>query len=233
MGGVADASGDRPSGDHTVLKLDLPPRGEGYRLLALGAHSDDLEIGCGGTVLRLVEAGLVSEAWWIVLSGDEARAHEAEAGARAFLDGTPRSKVLRRRFRDGYFPHDGGAIKDFFEELKVEFQPDIVFSHRGEDRHQDHRLVSELTWNTFRNHLILEYEVPKYDGDLRSPNVFVELSEETCRRKVESIVATFASQSHRAWFTEDVFWALLRLRGFEAGAGSGYAEGFHSRKLLL
>jgi LmbE family N-acetylglucosaminyl deacetylase len=217
-----------------VLRLDLQSMANGgRRLLAVGAHADDLEIGCGGTVLRLVEAGLVSEVWWIVLSGDETRAQEAEESAGIFLEGVPRCNVVLRDFRDGFFPNHGGEIKDFFEELKLAFEPDIVLTHRREDLHQDHRLVSELTWNTFRNHLILEYEIPKYDGDLRSPNVFVELPEEICRRKVDSLVTGFMSQSSRAWFTADVFWSLLRLRGLESNATSGYAEGFHCRKILL
>jgi LmbE family N-acetylglucosaminyl deacetylase len=217
-----------------VLRVDLQSTvNGGHRLLALGAHSDDLEIGCGGTVLRLAEAGLVSEVWWIVLSGNEARAREAEDSAASFLEGVPRANVLVRDFRDGFFPNHGGEIKDFFEELKLAFEPDILLTHRRDDLHQDHRLISELTWNTFRNHLILEYEIPKYDGDLRSPNVFVELPEEICRRKVDSLVTGFASQSSRGWFTADVFWSLLRLRGLESNAPSGYAEGFHCRKILF
>jgi LmbE family N-acetylglucosaminyl deacetylase len=209
------------------------PRDRGYHVLALGAHADDLEIGCGGTVLRLVAAGAVAEVWWVVLSGDEVRAEEAEASAHAFLDGVPRPNVVLRRFRDGFFPYQGGEVKDFFEQLKLEFQPDLIFTHRRDDLHQDHRLLCELTWNTFRSHLILEYEVPKYDGDLRSPNLFVELSEETCRRKVDTLIRGFPSQAQREWFSEDVFWSLLRLRGFESSASSGYAEGFHCRKIVL
>jgi LmbE family N-acetylglucosaminyl deacetylase len=220
-------------GGNRLLRLEAPEGRGGHRVLALGAHSDDLEIGCGGTILRLAAAGLLADAWWIVLSGDQARAEEAKAGADAFLEGVPRSTVLMRDFRDGFFPYVGGELKGFFEELKHQVQPDVIFTPRREDFHQDHRLVSELTWNTFRNHLILEYEVPKYDGDLRSPNVFVELSEELCRRKVDTLVGAFASQAHRAWFTPDVFWSLLRLRGLEANAASGYAEGFQCRKLVL
>ena len=217
-----------------MLTLELPPQaGGGHRVLALGAHADDLEIGCGGTVLRLAAAGLLAEVWWIVLSGDEIRAREADLSAGAFLEGVPRANIVLRRFRDGFFPYHGGKIKEFFEQLKLDFQPDIVFTHRRDDLHQDHRLLCELTWNTFRNHLILEYEVPKYDGDLRSPNVFVELSEETCRRKVETLTRSFPSQAHRAWFRDDVFWSLLRLRGLECVSATGYAEGFDCRKMVL
>lgn len=217
-----------------MLRLELPRACDGgYRLLALGAHADDLEIGCGGTVLRLAEAGLIAEARWVVLSGVEERAREAAASAQTFLAGVPKKEVVQRSFRDGFFPYEGGAVKDFFEEELKGFDPDIVLTHRRQDLHQDHRLVSELAGNTFRNHLILEYEVPKFDGDLRSPNVFVELDEDVCKRKVDSIVDGFASQGDRHWFTADVFWSLLRLRGLESASRTGYAEGFHCRKLVL
>jgi LmbE family N-acetylglucosaminyl deacetylase len=214
-----------------MLALELPPGG--YRLLALGAHSDDLEIGCGGTLLRLADEGRIAEARWVVLSGDETRAAEARHAAGVFLERVPSAEVVTGTFRDGFFPYDGGDVKAFFEQLKHDFQPDLVLTHRREDLHQDHRLVSELTWNTFRDHLILEYEVPKYDGDLRSPNLFVELSEDVCRRKVDAIVDGFASQSHRGWFTKDLFWSLLRLRGVESSSATGFAEGFHCRKVAL
>jgi LmbE family N-acetylglucosaminyl deacetylase len=221
------------AGASRLLRLELPSVEGGYRVLAIGAHSDDLEIGCGGTVLRLAEAGLIREARWVVLSGEDDRAREAEASAELFLRAVPTSRFERRHLRDGFFPYAGGELKDFFEELKLDFEPDLVLTHRREDAHQDHRLVSDLTWNTFRNHLILEYEVPKYDGDLRSPNFFVELPEELCRRKVEAIVNGFESQSHRGWFTGDLFWSLLRLRGIEACSSTGYAEGFDCRKLAF
>ena len=220
-------------GNQGFLRLEAKEGGGGYRVLALAAHSDDLEIGCGGSILRLAAAGLLAEVWWIVLSGDEARAEEAKVSAATFLEHVPRSTVVTKDFRDGFFPYHGGELKEFFEELKPQVQPDVIFTPRRDDLHQDHRLVSELTWNTFRNHLVLEYEVPKYDGDLRSPNVFVELSEELCRRKVDALVAAFATQAHRAWFTPDVFWSLLRLRGLEANAESGFAEAFNCRKLVV
>ncbi|HEY4346968.1 MAG TPA: PIG-L deacetylase family protein [Gaiellaceae bacterium] len=213
-----------------MLKLELAS-GSG-RLLAVGAHSDDLEIGCGGTILRLVAEQAISEVKWVVLSGGEERAREAEASARAFLEGVPQADVVVRGFRDGFFPYVGSEVKEFFETLKA-FRPDLVFVPRRDDLHQDHRLVGELAWNTFRDDLILEYEIPKYDGDLRSPNVFFELPEATCRQKVKAIVEGFASQAHRSWFTEEVFWSLLRLRGFESCSQSGYAEGFHCRKVVI
>jgi LmbE family N-acetylglucosaminyl deacetylase len=220
-------------GEQRLLRLEAPEGGGGYRALAIGAHSDDLEIGCGGSILRLAAAGLLEDVWWIVLSGDETRAEEARVSAATFLENVPSSTVVTKEFRDGFFPYHGGELKEFFEELKPQVQPDVIFTPRRDDLHQDHRLVSELAWNTYRSHLILEYEVPKYDGDLRSPNLFVELSEELCRHKVDTLVGAFASQAHRAWFTPDVFWSLLRLRGLEANATSGYAEGFHCRKLVV
>ena len=216
-----------------MLRLELPPADGGYRVLAIGAHSDDLEIGCGGTILRLAGAGLIREARWVVLSGEDGRAREAERSAAVFLEHVPASRFERHELRDGFFPYEGGRLKEWFEELKLDFEPDLVLTHRREDAHQDHRTVAELTWNTFRNHLILEYEVPKYDGDLRSPNFFVELSEELCRRKIDALVNGFASQAHRGWFTEDLFWSLLRLRGIEARSPTGYAEGFHCRKVAF
>jgi LmbE family N-acetylglucosaminyl deacetylase len=203
------------------------------RVLALGAHADDIEIGCGGTILRLVadHPGLLVD--WVVLSGHGERAAEAADSAAAFLHGAGEARVRVERFRDGFFPYDGGAVKELFERLKGEVDPDLVLTHRLEDRHQDHRLVAELTWNTFRHHLILEYEVPKYEGDLGHPGLFVPLTAALCERKVELLRKCFPSQAGRAWFTDDTFWALLRLRGVESGAPSRYAEAFTARKLVL
>ena len=203
------------------------------RVLAIGAHADDIEIGCGGTILRLVaeHPGLAVD--WLVLSGMGQRAEEATDSAAAFTEGAGETRVTVEGFRDGFFPYDGGAVKERFERLKAEVDPDLILTHRLEDRHQDHRLVAELTWNTFRGHLILEYEIPKYEGDLGHPNLFVPLEAEHCRRKIELLRKSFPSQVGRSWFTDDTFWALLRLRGVEAGAGGGYAEGFHCRKLVV
>jgi LmbE family N-acetylglucosaminyl deacetylase len=215
------------------LTLEGAGRPDGYRVLALGAHADDIEIGCGGTILHLVERGLVAAATWVVFSGLGERADEAKASGAAFLEGVEERSVVVHGFRDGFFPHSGAVIKDEFERLKQEVDPDLVVTHRGDDAHQDHRLVSELTWNTFRNHLILEYEIPKYDGDLGRPNLFVPLAEPTYRRKIELLQKHFPSQHSKPWFTEDTFLALMRLRGMESHAPSRYAEGFHSRKLLF
>ncbi len=184
-------------------------------------------------MLKLIEQGNVAEVCWVVLSGNAERAQEARASAAAFLGGVSACQVVLRDFRDGFFPYVGGEIKDCFEELKRSFAPDIVFTHQRMDLHQDHRLTCELTCNTFRDHLILEYEVPKYDGDLGAPNLFVPLSEELCRRKIELLLAHFSSQLPRDWFDDDLFAALLRLRGMEAGAPGGRAEAFYCRKATL
>ncbi len=215
------------------LALDGGGRAGGYRVLALGAHADDIEIGCGGTVLHLVERGLVAAATWVVFSGAGERAEEARASGAAFLEGVGERDITVHAFRDGFFPYTGGAVKDTFERLKREVDPDLVLTHRRDDAHQDHRLMSELTWNTFRNHLILEYEIPKYDGDMGRPNLFVPLAEPTYRRKVELLRKMFPSQQRKPWYTEDTFLALMRLRGMESNAPSRHAEGFHCRKLVL
>jgi LmbE family N-acetylglucosaminyl deacetylase len=217
-----------------VLGLNLVARPDGpLRVLAVGAHADDIEIGCGGTILRLAGEypGLAVD--WVVLSGYGDRGTEAGDSAAAFLDGVGERRIRVERFRDGFFPYDGGAVKELFERLKAEVTPDVVFTHCLEDRHQDHRLVAELTWNTFRDHLVLEYEIPKYEGDLGHPNLFVPLAGEVCERKVELLRKGFPSQAGRDWFTDDTFWALLRLRGLESRSPSRYAEAFHARKLVL
>ncbi|MGH3100419.1 MAG: PIG-L deacetylase family protein [Thermoleophilia bacterium] len=202
-------------------------------MLAVGAHADDIEIGCGATILRLVTEHPGLSVDWLVLSGHGDRAGEAGDSAAAFLTGAGATRVMVEGFRDGFFPYDGGAVKERFERLKGEVDPDLILTHRLEDRHQDHRLVAELTWNTFRDHLILEYEIPKYDGDLGSPNAFVHLEEATARRKAALLLDWFPSQRSKRWFTEDLFLALMRLRGMEAGSPTGYAEAFHGRKVVL
>ena len=206
-----------------------PPR----RVLAVGAHPDDIEIGCGGTLLRLLAGPVPLQVYWLVLSGEGERAAETEAGAAAFLGERTDREVGAHGFRDGFFPWSGAAIKEVFEQLKGTFSPDLIFSPRLVDAHQDHRLVAELVWNTFRDHLILEYEIPKYEGDLGAPNLFVPLDEATAARKVELLLKCFPSQQQRRWFTADTFWSLLRLRGLESNSSTRYAEGFHVRKLVL
>jgi LmbE family N-acetylglucosaminyl deacetylase len=215
-----------------VLDLSLSNSGP-LRLLCLGAHCDDIEIGCGGTILKLAATGRKVEVHWVVFSSDERRGPEALKSAEGFLCDIFTKKVTIHRLRDGFFPYIGGDLKERFEQLKAEFSPDLILTHHRHDLHQDHRLVSELTWNTFRNHLILEYEIPKYDGDFGSPNVFVPLDESTCRRKIDAILDAYQSQSGKHWFSRDLFSAIMRLRGMEANACSGYAEGFYCRKAVL
>jgi LmbE family N-acetylglucosaminyl deacetylase len=203
------------------------------KILALGAHADDIEIGCGGTILRLLEENPASEVCWVVLGASGQRRTEAVASANLFLAKAQRKETVVKEFRDGYFPSVGSDIKDFFEELKQEHSPDLILTHYRGDLHQDHRLVSELTWNTFRNHLILEYEIVKYDGDLGAPNLFVPFEESVARKKIQIILECFKSQKERTWFTEGVFSSILKLRAVECRAPSGFAEAFHVRKLVI
>jgi LmbE family N-acetylglucosaminyl deacetylase len=217
-----------------MIALGLPDGGRPLeRILCLGAHCDDIEIGCSGTVLKLVETHPEVSVTWVVLGSNERRAQEALESAHALLASVKKKNIVIKAFRDGFFPYEGGEIKAYFEELKREVTPDVVLTHQRHDLHQDHRLVSELSWNTFRDHLILEYEIPKYDGDLGSPNVFVHLDEALCRRKIANILGSFRSQADKRWFTEDLFRAILRLRGMESNAPSGYAEAFYCRKAVL
>ena len=215
-----------------TAKLERPDKST-LNILCLGAHSDDIEIGCGGTILKLLEESRELVVYWVVFSAKGARKREALASAKTMLKRAKKSDVVIGNFRDGYFPYAGSRIKDAFESLKKSFAPDLIFAPRRSDLHQDHRLVSELTWNTFRNHMILEYEITKYDGDLASPNVFVHLDEEICRIKVSHITSHFKSQAGNHWFNEDVFLSLLRLRAVESNSPTGYAEAFHSRKMVL
>lgn len=204
-----------------------------YRILCLGAHSDDIEIGCGGTLLTLLERHPQAEFRWIVFSADRQRACEARQSASSFLQQAQTKHVVIQEFRESFFPYVGATIKEYFEQLKREYSPDLIFTHYRNDLHQDHQLISQLTWNTFRDHLILEYEIPKYDGDLGTPNFFVPLAEEICRKKIEHILAHFPSQTHRSWFDRETFSALLRLRGVECNAPSKRAEAFYCRKMVL
>ena len=209
------------------------PTNSARRILCLGAHSDDIEIGCGGTVLRWLEEHPELEVSWVVLSSNRERKKEALKGAGLFLQGARKSKVLVESFRDGFFPYDGTAIKEYIEALKKRFSPDIVLTHYRDDRHQDHRMVSDLTWNTFRRELVLEYEIPKYDGDFGQPNLFVPLSEFVCRKKIQCILDVFRTQRTKDWLTEDTLQAVLRLRGVECHAPEKWAEAFYCRKMIL
>jgi LmbE family N-acetylglucosaminyl deacetylase len=234
VGGLGDDARNAPK--DAVLVLGVALGGHGRRsleILALGAHPDDIEIGCGGTILKLAEAFPSCVVTWVVLSADGKRAEEARCSGEAFLRSAGEHRLIVESFRDGFFPYSGPDVKDFFERLKGEVAPDLILTHYRMDLHQDHRLVSELTWNTFRDHLILEYEVPKYDGDLGAPNVFIHLNPNIVQLKIEKILSNFVSQSERHWFTEDVFLSTLRLRGMESNSPSRYAEGFYCRKLVL
>lgn len=216
--------------------LDLRPTDSRLRLLCLGAHADDIEIGCGGTILRLAQEHPGMEVRWVVFSGSESRRREAETSARHFLAalaGGAASAFVAHEFRDGFFPAQLMEIKERFEQIKRGFQPSLVLTHYREDLHQDHRTIAELTYNTFRDHLVWEYEIPKYDGDLGNPNLFSPLSEELCRRKVAAILEHFQSQRGHHWFTAGTFSAMLRLRGIGCNAPSGLAEAFYCRKAVI
>jgi LmbE family N-acetylglucosaminyl deacetylase len=214
-----------------VLRLELGHRP--LRLLAIGAHSDDIEIGCGGTILSLLRGFPGSRVDWVVFGATGVREHEARQSAAAFLADAAERDIRIGGFRDGFMPFEGAAVKEYFESLKSDVSPDVVFTHRLDDRHQDHRLLADLTWNTFRDHMILEYEIPKYEGDLGQPNLFVPLDRATSQRKIELLMTMFATQRSKRWFTEELFAGLMRLRGIEAGLSDGHAEAFYSRKALL
>ena len=217
-----------------MLSLALPSAGHGpLKLLCLGAHADDIEIGCGGTILRLVAEVPELVVRWIVFSGTGPREAEARDSAAAFLEHVAEKQIQVLGFRDGYFPFQGADIKDCFEAVKRGFDPSLILTHWRSDAHQDHRLLAELTHNTFRDHLVLEYEIPKYDGDLGTPNVFVPVAEELAREKARLILEFFGSQRPKHWFDEELFLGLMRVRGMEGRSESGYAEAFTCRKLSL
>lgn len=203
------------------------------RVLCLGAHSDDIEIGCGGTLLQMIEESKGLEFYWLVLSSNLKRAKEAERSANAFLQGARRKTIVIKTFRDGFLPYIGAPVKEMFEEIKKTFVPDMIFTHFRYDLHQDHRMVCELTWNTFRNHFILEYEIPKYDADLGSPNFFVSLSDGQAEKKVKSLMRYFGSQRDKHWFSENLFYSLMRLRSVEIAGPTKHAEAYYCRKALM
>jgi LmbE family N-acetylglucosaminyl deacetylase len=213
-----------------MRSLSLP---EGpLEVLALGAHADDIEIGCGATLLRLA-AERELHVHWVVFCSTPERAAEARACAADFLRGAASSRVLVRSHRDGFLPWAGASVKEEFELLKKETSPDLVLTHYREDRHQDHRTVSELTWNTFRNHLILEYEIPKYDGDFGSPNVFSPVPVDVLKQKVDLLLRHYRTQAEKQWFGAELFRSVARIRGMECVGPDGFAEGFYCRKVVL
>ena len=203
-------------------------------VLCIGAHSDDIEIGCGGTVRRLIAANPDLHVRWVVLSGPSERAEEARAAAARFLADAREPRIDVETFVDTLFPYASAMdLKSYFRALAGSIQPDLILTHRREDMHQDHRFVAELTWQSFRNHTILEYEIPKYEGDLGRPNVFVPLDEPQAEAKVSDLMASFASQHGKGWYDAETFRGLMRLRGVECQAPDRYAEAFHCAKVLL
>lgn len=200
-------------------------------VLCLGAHSDDIEIGCGATVLRLVRECPGLQVHWVVFSGSVLRQAEARASAQAFCEGT-KLDLRMHNFRDGHFPSQIDGIKESFEAMKP-LAPDLIFTHYGHDAHQDHRVLHELTWNTFRSHLVMEYEVPKYDGDLGNPNCFVPVDRALAFRKCDLLVRSFASQAGKHWFDAETFMGLMRLRAVQSACETRFAEAFYARKLVL
>jgi LmbE family N-acetylglucosaminyl deacetylase len=217
-----------------MLELILPatPR-RATRILCLGAHCDDIEIGCGGTLLKWLARRRACDVTWAVFSADHERERELRSSAQRFLRGAARSRVLSHGFRDGFFPADYAAIKDTFESLKRLPAPDVIFTHQRTDLHQDHRLLAELTWNTFRRHLVLEYEIPKYEGGLPTPNAYVALSKAQATAKIRTLLACYKSQRRKGWFSAATFEALMRLRAIEAAAGTDWAEGFQMNKFII
>lgn len=218
-----------------MLELELPPaiRNRPRHILCLGAHCDDIDIGCGGTLLKVLSRRERWRVTWVTFSSVPERAAELKASAHRFLARADQMSVVTHAFRDSYFPSQYAEIKDAFEALRDLADPDLIFTHHRFDRHQDHRLVGELTWNAFRRHLIFEYEIPKYEGDLVTPNVYVSLEPSQIERKIRTLLGAYRSQRAKPWFTADTFRALMRLRGIESGAASGWAEGFHASKMLV
>jgi LmbE family N-acetylglucosaminyl deacetylase len=216
-----------------MIQLSLNETPPALTVLCLGAHSDDIEIGCGGTILRLAEQYPLAVFHWVVFSAIGVRRTEAQLAATLFVDSTRLKGPLLKTFPDGFMPYVGGEVKAVFEELKQTVSPDLIFTHNSGDAHQDHRLIRELTGNTFRDHFILEYEIPKYDGDLGRPNVFFPLKAELYEKKVRYILEAFESQKPKRWFQRETFLSLMRLRGMECNAPSGYAEAFYCRKFVL
>lgn len=201
------------------------------RLLCIGAHPDDIEIGAGGTILRLVRENPGVQIHWLVICGAEAnRAEEARQSAELFTSGAAKVEINIHKYEDAFLPWQGAELKQLFEQLKTSVSPDLILTHCESDRHQDHRLLSELTWNTWRDHQIFEYEIMKWDGDLGRPGTFVALDDALAQQKVQDVYASFPSQHNKSWFRQDKLLALMKIRGVECN--SEFAEAFHTRKLV-
>ena len=207
--------------------------GQPLRLLCLGAHCDDIEIGCGATVLRLLREHPGASVRWVVFTGSAPRRAEARTAAATLLAAAGDARVELHSYRESFLPQAWGAVKEEFERLKADFDPHLILTHSTTDHHQDHRVVAELTWNTFRNHLVLEYEIPKYEGDIGNPNLFVPVASTDAESKVVTLMECFASQRSRPWFEPATFLGLMRLRGVGCNAPSGFAEAFTARKATL
>jgi LmbE family N-acetylglucosaminyl deacetylase len=205
----------------------------GLNVLALGAHCDDIEIGCGGTLLKLIEQKSIRHLTWVVFASNAVRKNEALNSANRFLEGLESKEIQVLEYRDAFLSFSALEIKEHFESIKLAINPDVVFTHYRDDRHQDHRLISDLAWNTFRNHLILEYEIPKYDGDLGVPQCFSHLSATQAEKKIDILMDAFESQTSKHWFDRETFLSLMRIRGLESAASSKYAEAFHARKWIF
>jgi LmbE family N-acetylglucosaminyl deacetylase len=217
-----------------LLKLDLFALNKEPKLLCLGAHPDDIEIGCGATLLKIIEQLPKAEFYWAVFSGNEQRRKEATDSAHDFLGKAAVKKIVVKDFQDSYFPFFGEKIKDYFEkELRHDFAPDLIFTHYSADAHQDHRLISSLTWNTYRNNIILEYELPKFDGDLATPNMYINIDGPLVERKIILLLKHFKSQTEKRWFDPETFRAILRIRGVESNSPSRYSEAFYCRKIVV
>jgi len=204
-----------------------------FRILCLGAHSDDIEIGCGGTILQLLRTRRNLAFHWVVFSSGADREREARRSASLFLKTAANKQVTVLDFRNSFFPSEFSRIKEFFEDLKTQVSPDMILTHTRDDLHQDHRSINQLTWNTWRNHFILEYEIPKYDGDLGRPNFYVPFDRQVAALKVKYLMSCFKTQNNKHWFTEDTFQGLMRIRGLEANAPGNFAEGYYARKAVL
>jgi len=217
----------------SILKLKLFCNMNRPRILCLGAHPDDIEIGCGGTILKIIDELPEAEFYWVVFSGSKNRAKEALRSANSFLNQVISKQIDIQDFRESYFPFVGESIKDYFEKLKNDFSPDLILTHTKKDAHQDHRLISDLTWNTYRDNFIIEFEIPKFDGDLQTPNLYVHLNENIIQKKVNLICDIFQSQTQKQWFSKETFKSILRIRGIESNSPSKYAEAFHCRKIVF
>ena len=220
-------------GTENLLTLDLFGKEKPLRVLYLGAHSDDIEIGCGGSIIKMIKQLHHVDVHWTVFSSDDIRAEEARRSTSILLKDVKLKTVDILNFKESYFPYLGASIKDYFEKLKQRISPDVIFTHYRNDAHQDHRVICELTWNTFRSNLILEYEIPKYDGDIGSPNTYMYIDKEDVERKLGHILETFKSQQEREWFNEETLRSILRIRGVECNSPTNYAEGFYCRKIVL